>query len=47
MDLIIKKNSKVTERVNLDTQFVFANVFNHNQFHDPTLDITNRGVAGA
>jgi hypothetical protein len=46
MDLSIKKNFKVTERVNLDTQFVFTNVFNHNQFYDPTLDITNPGGWG-
>ena len=46
MDLSIKKNFKVTERVNMDTQFVFTNVFNHNQFYDPTLDITNPGGWG-
>ena len=46
MDLSIKKNIKTTERVSLDTQFVFTNVLNHNQFRDPTLDITNRSAWG-
>ncbi len=46
MDLSIKKNFKVTERVNFDAQFVFTNVFNHNQMFDPTLDITNPGGWG-
>jgi hypothetical protein len=41
MDVSIKKNFKVYERVNLDFQFVITNVLNHNQFYDPTLDITN------
>jgi hypothetical protein len=46
MDLSIKKNIKFTERLNLDAQFVFSNIFNHNQFYDPTLDITNPGGWG-
>jgi hypothetical protein len=46
MDLSIKKNIKFTERLNLDAQFVFTNVFNHNQFYNPTLDITNPGGWG-
>lgn len=46
MDVSLKKNLKVWERVNLDFQFVITNVLNHNQFYDPTLDITNPGGWG-
>ena len=35
MDLSVKKNIKVTERVNVDAQFVFTNVLNHVLFGDP------------
>ncbi len=41
MDLSLKKNFSITERVNTELQAVFTNVLNHNQFADPTLDISN------
>jgi len=41
MDLSIKKNIKLTERFNMEAHFVFTNVLNHNQFADPTLDLSD------
>ena len=41
MDLSIKKNLKLTERFNMEAQFVLTNVLNHNQFADPTLDLSD------
>ena len=35
MDLSIKKNFKITERVNFEFQTVFINVLNHTVFDDP------------
>jgi hypothetical protein len=35
MDLGIRKNVKITERFNVEAQFVFANVLNHVVFNDP------------
>jgi hypothetical protein len=34
MDLSVKKNVKITERLNAEFQVVFTNVFNHNQWGD-------------
>jgi Carboxypeptidase regulatory-like domain len=35
VDMSVKKNIRVAERVSVELQGVFANVFNHNQFLDP------------
>lgn len=35
VDMSIKKNIRIAERVSMEVQGVFANVFNHNQFLDP------------
>ena len=35
VDMSVKKNIRIAERVSLELQGVFANVFNHNQFLDP------------
>jgi hypothetical protein len=37
MDLSVRKNFKITERLNTEFQFLFLNVLNHMQFADPTL----------
>jgi len=47
MDLSIRKNLKVAERVSAEFQVVFTNVLNHNQFLDPILDMTDPGGFGA
>ena len=39
MNLGIKKDIRLTERFSAETSFNFINVFNHNQFLDPTLNI--------
>jgi hypothetical protein len=46
VDLSLKKRFRLTERVSTDFQVVFTNVFNHNQFFDPLLDLTNPGGFG-
>jgi hypothetical protein len=35
VDMSVKKNIRVAERVSLEVQGVFANIFNHNQWLDP------------
>jgi hypothetical protein len=35
VDMSVRKNFRITERVNLEAQFVFTNVFNHAMFYDP------------
>jgi hypothetical protein len=40
MNLGVKKNIRLTERFNTEFSFNFVNVFNHNQFLDPTLNIS-------
>lgn len=35
LDLSLKKNFKITERVNFEFQTIFANLFNHVVFDDP------------
>jgi hypothetical protein len=47
LDLSIKKNIKITERVSSEFQIVFTNVLNHNQFLDPILDLTSPGSFGS
>jgi hypothetical protein len=39
MDLSVRKNIKITERVNAEAQFLFLNVLNHMQFSDPSLNV--------
>ncbi|MBV9071983.1 MAG: hypothetical protein JOZ10_00005, partial [Acidobacteria bacterium] len=41
MDLSVRKNLRITERVSTEVQFLFLNVFNHMQFADPTLNATS------
>ncbi|HYL11399.1 MAG TPA: carboxypeptidase-like regulatory domain-containing protein [Terriglobales bacterium] len=38
LDLSVKKNFKITERVNFEFQTVFANILNHAQLLDPAFD---------
>jgi hypothetical protein len=38
VDLSLKKNIKITERVSTEFQVVFTNIFNHNQWGDVTGD---------
>ena len=50
MDMSIRKNLKVFESTNLEFSGIFTNIFNHNVFGDPDLDISNTsawGVASA
>jgi len=46
VDFQVKKNFKVWESANIELSTVFTNVFNHMQFADPTLDISNPGGFG-
>ena len=46
VDLSVRKNVKVTERVNVEGQVVFSNVFNHTQMADPTLDLSSPSTWG-
>jgi hypothetical protein len=41
MDLSVRKNIRITERVSTELQFLMLNVLNHNQFGDPTLSTTS------
>ena len=41
VDFSITKDIKVSERFGIQLQSVFTNVFNHNQFFDPLLDLTS------
>jgi carboxypeptidase family protein len=47
VDLSIKKNVRITERLNVEAQFVFTNVFNHNQFGDPSGDYLDTSSPGS
>lgn len=42
MNLGAKKNVRLTERFNAEVSFNFINVFNHNQFLDPILNIASQ-----
>jgi hypothetical protein len=46
MDLSVRKNIKITERVSTEFQFLFLNVLNHNQFGDPTLNVQSTASWG-
>jgi len=46
MDLSVRKNFRITERVSTEFQFLFLNVLNHMQFSDPTLNVTSTGSWG-
>jgi hypothetical protein len=49
VDMSVKKNFKITERLSADFQVVFTNIFNHNQWGDPSgeyLDTSNPGSWG-
>ncbi|HKW17117.1 MAG TPA: carboxypeptidase-like regulatory domain-containing protein [Terriglobales bacterium] len=46
MNLGIKKETRVTERVNVEASISIANVLNHNQFLDPVLDGCNTCSGG-
>jgi hypothetical protein len=46
MDMSIRKNLKVMESANLEFSGIFTNIFNHNDFGDPTLDISNPSAWG-
>ena len=35
VDMSVRKTFNITERVNLEAQIVFTNVFNHVMFYDP------------
>jgi hypothetical protein len=50
VDLSVKKQFKITERFTTDFQVVFTNLFNHNQWGDPTgeyLDTSNPAAWGS
>ncbi len=50
VDLSVKKMFKITERFNAEFQVVFTNLFNHDQFGDPTgdyLDTSNAAGFGS
>ena len=42
VNLGAKKNIRITERFSAEVSFNFINVFNHNQFLDPTLNIVGQ-----
>ena len=46
VDLSVKKNFKITERVAAEFQVVFTNFFNHDQFGDPSGDLIDTSDAG-
>lgn len=39
VDVSVRKTTKITERFSVETQFLFLNVFNHDQLGDPFLDV--------
>ncbi len=47
VDLSVKKMFKITERVNTEFQVVFTNLFNHNQFGDPSGDYLDTSNAAS
>jgi hypothetical protein len=47
VDLSIKKNILITERVSVEFSTIFANVFNHVQLSDPYLVLGDQGDWGA
>jgi len=47
VDFSLKKNVLVTERVGVEFQAIFSNLFNHNQLSDPYLVLGDTGDWGA
>jgi hypothetical protein len=47
VDLSLKKNIRITERVNTEFSVIFSNLFNHNQLSDPYLVLGDKGDWGA
>src|SRR5215469_12762318 len=47
VDFSVKKNIKIAERVSVEFQTVFTNLFNHNQMSDPYLILGDTGDWGA
>jgi|CZKY01.1.fsa_nt_gi hypothetical protein len=47
MDLSLKKNFKITERVNFEFSAIFTNVFNHVNFDDPPGDYLDTSSSGS
>src|SRR5204863_9735855 len=46
LDMRIGKETKFRERYGLEYSFAFFNIFNHVNFQDPTLDLTNLPTFG-
>ena len=46
MDMSIRKNLRILESVNMEFSGIFTNIFNHNDFGDPDLDISNPSAWG-
>jgi hypothetical protein len=46
LDLSVKKNIKLTERFSTVFGAVFTNVLNHDQFTNPSIDLSNTGCLG-
>ena len=46
VDMSVRKQFKLTERFNAEFQYVVTNLFNHDVFFDPLLDITNPSSFG-
>ena len=47
VDLSVRKNVRVTERVSVEFTTIFSNVFNHVQLSDPYLVLGDKGDWGA
>lgn len=47
MDFSLKKQFMITERVNVEAQAVFSNIFNHVQFEDPAGDYLDTSSPGS
>ena len=41
VDLQLRKQFMITERVSTEFQVIFVNIFNHDQLGDPVLDLSN------
>jgi len=46
VDLSVKKNIRISERVSTEVQFLFLNVFNHVVFANPILDLSSASTWG-
>jgi hypothetical protein len=47
VDLSVKKQVNITERMNVQFQFVFTNLFNHNQLGDPAGEYLDTSTASS